>query len=267
MVAVDEPVRAANCPSMVDHVMESFLLVAGDVHQGLEDVRPGLSTEQLEQINDFLLRKNGLIHHLLRSRVGVQLMPTSSSLEDSCRHLLSRLLADVMLPASWASFMVRALSLVYAETGTGGGQFVKHLWNIVALKAEERSEGLGRVVLRASIESLMLVGEGAQVSLQPETLKDLMDLVVASLRSSGRNFTSSDPRLVMRIGAGAEAGVFGPSSAEILLGIDAAAIILDMFQQGKGAAGQSSQGGKHGRNEDAAACFRREIHAEVRDQM
>ncbi|CAM9884296.1 unnamed protein product, partial [Sphacelaria rigidula] len=118
--------------------MESLLKIADDLHDGLRQVKPSLTIQQHEQINDLLLSEDGFLLQALHLSVDM----SESKLDDSCRQLSGRLTMDVASPASWAGFVVQALSRLLAKGEYDKVQFIYHIWH-VALAAEETHDGVG----------------------------------------------------------------------------------------------------------------------------
>lgn len=225
-------------------IMDSLLKIADELYHGLEQVKPALSAAQYEQINTFLLREGGFVDQVLHSNSAD--MVQTLDLEESCQQLSGRLGADVAVPPSWTSFVVRAMSSLHAKAGLDSMRFVTHLWHHVALTVEEKNDGLGRVVLRGGIESLS--------SRQDSQLLVLMDFVIANLCSSG------NPSAVAELSLDRENDIFTPSRAGLALAIEAAAVALRLLQNEATETGQNTQITQAGSNQGA---WRWNLHVEV----
>lgn len=237
-------------------IMDSLMIIADEVYHGLEQVKPSLSAAQHGQINNFLLREGGIVHQVLQSnnaKIGQTL-----DLKESCRQLSNRLGADVAVPATWISFVVRAMSSLHVKEGADSTLFVTHLWHHVALAVEGKSDGLGRVVLRAGIESLASSQDlqlPTAIQMPSPPLLVLMDFVIANLRSNG------NPSTIAELSSDRESDMFTSSRAGLALAIEAAAVALRLLQDGERGICQNTQIRQASSNQGA---LRWNLHIEVR---
>lgn len=250
--------------------LEAVFSLANEIHQGLSNVQPCLSTDQLEQVYDVLF------HRLLPDRLKTLALP-DSSLQHAWSQLLARL-DQHQHPASWASFMTRVLCFLSTNKGQDIGQFFMNAWHLVAQPAEEKHEGLGRAILRACIDSIDSIAGGEAVELADgelgklasEDLKSLMGCVIASLRRNGNPPAASPPSSARtgRANAGEpENAVLAVSVCGIRLMFDVASYILAALPWGEFRTGGSkwtSQGGETRRAlEGALETWRWDFHVEV----
>lgn len=233
--------------------MESLLKIADDLHDGLRQVKPSLTIQQHEQINDLLLSEDGFLLQALHLSVDM----SESKLDDSCRQLSGRLTMDVASPASWAGFVVQALSRLLAKGEYDKVQFIYHIWH-VALAAEETHDGVGKAVLRRCISSLAYGEDSpreAGLKLPGSVLLVLMDFAVTRLRSNGNPPTAADLDL------DGENVVLPPSRAGFALAIEAAAVTMSMIQHEERRTRHSIQRTQAGADH---RDWRWDLHAEVR---
>lgn len=240
--------------------LESVFALVDEIHQGLSNVQPCLSTDQLEQVYDVLF------HRMLPDRFQTLALP-DSSLQLAWSQLLARL-DQHQHPLSWASFMTRVLYLLNTNKGQEGGQFFVHVWHLVALPAEEIQEGLGRGILRACIDSIAgreaVLPGGELGQLASQDLKSLMLYVIATLRQNGNAPAISPPNSTRVGGAGeAESGVLAISVCGLRLMFDVASYILATLRRAGGST-WASQGGETRRAlEGALETWRWDFHVEV----
>lgn len=241
--------------------LESVFALADEIHQGLSNVQPCLSTDQLEQVYDVLF------HRMLPDRFKTLTLP-DSSLQHAWSQLLARL-DQHQDPVSWASFMTRVLYLLNTNKGQDSGQFFLHVWHLVALPAEEKQEGLGRAILRACIDSIaggeaVVPADGELGQLASEDLKSLMFCVIATLRRNGNAPAVSPPSSTRIVGAGeAENGILPTSVCGLRLMFDVASYILATLL-GAGGSTWASQGVETRRAlEGALENWRWDFHVEV----
>lgn len=233
--------------------MESLLKIADNLHSGLRQVKPSLTIQQHEQINDLLLREDGFLLQALHYSANI----SETKLDDICRQLSGRLTLDVAAPASWAGFVVQALSRLLAKGEYDKVQFITHLWH-VALAAEETHDGVGKAVLRRCISSLAHHEDSpreAGLKLPGSVLLVLMDFAVTSLRSNG------NPPSVADLDLDEKSAARPPSRAGFALAIEAAAVTMSLIQHEERRIRHSIQRLQAGAD---YRDWRWDLHAEVR---
>lgn len=236
--------------------------LADEIHQGLANVRPSLSGDQLEQINDVLFQR------LVQRCIG-DFMVNESSLRDAFGHLLARL--DTQPSAPWTSFVVRTLYVLNSGAGLDSGLFILNIWRIVGLPAEEKYDGLGCVILRACIDSSSVaIGRLSEVGAESwlltwNDLKVVMDSAIVTLRRRGNPPPSSQPTTSsVRLGGKVETSVLALSPCGLRLVLDVASHILGKLQLLTGEL--SAEDGQKPRKSDLNERFeawRWDLHLEV----
>lgn len=251
--------------------LESVFALVDEIHRGLSNVQPCLSIDQLEQTYGVLFRR------LLPDRFQTLALP-DSSLQHAWRQLLARV-DQHQHPASWASFTTRILCLLATNKGQDRGQFLLHVWQLVAQPAEEKQEGLGRTILRACIDSFAGGGAGELADgehagqLAAEDLKSLMGCIIATLRRNGNPaavLPPSNARILVGGAScgGAESRVLAFSVCGLRLMFDVASYTLETLPRGElrtgGSKGAAPQGGGTGRAlEGTLGTWRWDFHVEV----
>lgn len=231
--------------------MELVFALADEVHQGLGNVRPRLSLDQLEQVGDILL------HRLLQHRVNdVGWALNDNLLQDACRELLTRM--DSNSPPAWTRFVVRALCLLNAKAGLDCGRLVVHVWRIVAQPAEEMYGGVGAVTLRACVDSV-----AAEKALALDNVKTLMDMVIVSLRRNGDLPAPVTPVSSIHVGTEENTAVLAPSPAGLRMACEVASRTFAMLEGGALQV-EGSRSLEYGDTGDPSMVWRWHLHVEVR---
>lgn len=197
----------------------SLFAFVDDFHQALENIRPPLSADQLEQIDDLVFYK------LLRMRVdSLKLTLDKSSLRHACVQLLARLTSQSS--AARTISLVRTLCILNAGARLPIGQFAVSVWRVVAQPAEEKCDGLGGIVMKACVDSLSRSHAAEWVG--AEGMKVLMDYVIAVLQGNGIPPPVS-PEGEVEVIKRAKEDTPHRSRCGLRLAIDAASYTLDIF--------------------------------------